>query len=167
MKKISWLVSLLFCLNANAGLIEIQAEDLVGLNDDLNVTLVGREFQSINSLSFLFQFDTDLLDFDSSSVLFSGGIPLATELATGVNFGFIFFAPVTDFTLTFNLSSIGLGSSVLSLENTLAGFQDLASGQVISESVQSVDKRVSIPEPNSLGVVILAGIILLFLRRRI
>ena len=130
--------------------------DLTGFDDAAPYAGVTQTVPTVPGQSYVLEFD---LITNQSDFRFAGPIGV-TASADGVSAPFL-FAPVETSgvqSMRFSLPFVGDGSTVITIQGTIAG-----TGAVLTGQFLGLD-NVVIPEPTGMAVLVLSG--LLFVRRR-
>jgi|GEM_PF-1013912 len=176
MKKLIALLTLFVGLQAHAGLISIELNNNeVSIGETIELSIIGSDFSSFDSLNVDVEFDTALFAFNEGSV---GGdlfdtTPFSFIVSSqifGVAVSYLDFTPFMggDFVIaSFTLTATALGQSSFALNNMVAG--EFFSGplEVTSNSgpLSATISATEVSTPNTLGIIFTLGIVLMGMRR--
>ena len=181
MKRLFLLITILFCVRANAAMLTVSLSELNPVvGESIQVTIAGTSFSTVTALQFNFDFDNSIFLFNPSSSIntsFDAFTNLIAPTLSGIGFGF-FPAFGTElysetFTLTFVLEAISVGQSDFSFSNITAGatnplgpFAPPVTEFVTANTTQaSVLASTSVSSPGTLGLFLIA--ILLYWRNAV
>lgn len=168
MKKIILIISLLFAVNVQAGLITIDVSDTdVMVGDSITVNLNATGFDPFDTFDFDFTFDNSLFAFDaisfSSDLFFE--LPLAFEANENLNglaISFLNFVPYmnADFLLaSFQLTALTNGTADFAINNAM--FSDFFTPITVDSSpTASTNISAQVPEPSTL-IILLTALIMI------
>ena len=157
MNKFILIISLLFGLNANAGLISIELSDnQVNVGESITVNLMASDFNAFDTFDLDFNFNHNIFDYQEGSLTsdLTSVLPLVfetSENANGLAISFLDFAAFStpNFLLaSFEITATTEGEDSFSLSNV--SFSDFFTPLTVDSSAQSAALvTASIPEPST------------------
>lgn len=174
-------IALLFTVNANAGLINIElSTDSLNVGDSVNITLSAENFDTTDMFWFDLNFDNSILAYNELSLSSDltladvnmgiyDGLVTSTD-SFGLSFDFLdFFMPADgDFMIaSFELIATAKGISDLSLTDFFSATALIDYDVVFTDSNSITVGSVAVSEPSTLFMMMLAGFALVSAHRKV